>query len=105
MCSYVNTHVDHIGLLPRLVREGFTGKINCITRNSPVIEPLLYNCVFILESEANVLSYKYKRNYSPIYTEEDVRNTLNLIYEYDDLHKIYDLDDVVSFQWYEIVIV
>lgn len=96
-----HTHVDHIGLLPRLIKEGFTGKIIASHATAQLMKPLLYNCVFILASEANVLSYKYKRNYSPIYTEEDVRNTLNLIYEYDDLHKIYDLDDVVSFQWYE----
>lgn len=96
-----HTHVDHIGLLPRLVREGFTGKIIASHATAQLMKPLLYNCVFILESETNVLSYKYKRDYSPIYTEEDVRNTLNLIYEYDETHKIYDLDDVVSFQWYE----
>ena len=96
-----HTHVDHIGLLPRLVKEGFNGKIITSHATAQLIKPLLYNCVFILESEANTLSFKYKRNYSPIYTEEDVKNTLNLIYEYDDIHKLFVLDDIVSFQWLE----
>lgn len=96
-----HTHVDHIGLLPRLVKEGFNGKIIASHATAQLIKPLLYNCVFILESEANTLSFKYKRNYSPIYTEEDVKNTLNLIYEYDDIHKLFVLDDIVSFQWLE----
>lgn len=65
------------------------------------MKPLLYNCAFILLSEANALSFKYKRNYSPIYTEEDVATTLNYIYEYDNVHELYVLDEIVSFKWFE----
>ncbi len=96
-----HTHVDHIGLLPRLVKEGFNGKIITSHATAQLMKPLLYNCAFILLSEANTLSYKYKRNYSPIYTENDVINTLSKIVEYDDIHKQYDLDNVISFKWYE----
>ena len=67
-----HTHVDHIGLLPRLIKEGFNGKIIASHATAQLMKPLLYNCAFILLSEANALSFKYKRNYSPIYTEEDV---------------------------------
>lgn len=92
-------HVDHIGLLPRLVKEGFKGKIIASHATSMLMRTLLLNCAFILESEAHTLSNKYKRTYSPIYSEEDVHNTINYIYEYDVLHTCYSLDDVVSFQW------
>ena len=57
-----HTHVDHIGLLPRLVKEGFTGKIIASHATAQLMKPLLYNCAFILLSEANALSFKYKRN-------------------------------------------
>lgn len=96
-----HTHVDHIGLLPRLIKEGFTGKIIASHATARLMKPLLYNCAFILLSEANALSFKYKRDYSPIYTEDDVAKTLEYIYEFDELHTQYILDDIVSFKWYE----
>lgn len=96
-----HTHVDHIGLLPRLIKEGFTGKIIASHATAQLMKPLLYNCAFILLSEANALSFKYKRDYSPIYTEDDVAKTLEYIYEFDELHTQYILDDIVSFKWYE----
>ena len=96
-----HVHIDHIGLLPRLVKEGFRGKIITSHATAILMKPLLLNCSFILQSEASLLSYKYKRNYSPIYTEDDVHNTLSMIYEYDDIHQLHILDDVVSFEWLE----
>lgn len=94
-----HAHVDHVGLIPRLVKEGFKGKIIASHATSLLMRSLLLNCAFILGSEANTLSNRYKRTYSPIYTEDDVYKTFNYIYEYDDIHTVYELDDVVSFQW------
>lgn len=94
-------HIDHIGMLPRLVKEGFNGKIITSHATAMLMKPLLLNSAFILKSEASTLSYKYKRDYSPIYSEDDVYKTLDLIYEYDEIHNEYILDDVVSFEWLE----
>ena len=96
-----HTHIDHIGLIPRLIKEGFHGKIIASHATAQLMKPLLYNCVYILENEANILSSKFKRNYSPIYDESDVKESLKHIVEYDEIHKIYELDDVVSFKWLE----
>ena len=96
-----HTHVDHIGLIPRLVKEGFHGRIIASRTTATLMRPLLLNCAFILDGEARSLSLKYKRNYSPIYTENDVYNTFGMIYEYEQLHKTFVLDDVVSFKWFE----
>lgn len=46
-----------------------------------------------------MLSKKFSRDYSPIYTEDDVYKTLDFVYDFDECNKIYKLDDVVSFQW------
>lgn len=92
-------HVDHIGLIPRLVKEGFQGKIISSHATAVLMKPLLLNCAFILRSEAEILSFKYKRSYDPIYSEEDVAKTLEMIYEYDGIHELYVLDDIVSFEW------
>lgn len=94
-----HTHVDHIGLIPRLVKEGFTGKIIMTLPSSIISKHLLLNCAFILSDEARVLSKRYDRDYQPIYTDEDVKNTLQYIWVYNDYDKIYQLDDAVSFQW------
>lgn len=94
-----HTHVDHIGLLPRLVKEGFKGKVIASYATAQLMKPLLLNCAHILKSEADILSKKYKRSYSPIYSEDDVKNTFNYIYEFDEIHRTYCLDDTVSFQW------
>lgn len=96
-----HVHVDHIGLLGRLVREGFNGNIICSHATAMLMKPLLLNSAFILKSEACTLSYKYKRDYKPIYDEDDVYKVLDLVYEYDELHTEYILDDVVSFEWLE----
>ena len=92
-------HIDHVGMLPRLVKSGFRGKIIASHATAMLMKPLLLNSAFILQSEANVLSFKHKREYAPIYSEDDVFQTLDLVYEYDDIHKEYVLDDVVSFEW------
>lgn len=97
---FVNhVHVDHVGLLPRLVKEGFNGKIIMSQATATIIKPLLLNCAFILQSEASAISFKYKREYIPIYTEEDVMNTLKLIVIYDNTHMRYILNDDLSFEW------
>lgn len=94
-----HAHIDHIGLLPRLTKEGFNGKIIMTYPTSVIAKHLLLNCAFILEDEARVISKRYNRDYLPIYTEEDVYNTLKLFEVYDKYDTIYELDDIVKFQW------
>lgn len=94
-----HAHIDHSGLLPRLVKEGFHGKVIATGRTAAVMKPLLLNSCYIINDEARVLSKRYKRDYSPIYEEKDVYETLDLIYEHDEYNRVYKLDDVVSFQW------
>lgn len=93
-------HVDHCGLIPRLVKEGFNGKIIATSETAAIMNPLLYNSCFILEDEARVLSKRYKRNYEPIYEKDDVEKALSLIKVYNEYNTIFHLDDVVSFQWF-----
>lgn len=99
---FVNhTHIDHVGLAPRLVKEGFHGKIITTYNTAMIMKPLLYNSCAIIQDEARILSKRYGRNYQPLYSEDDVAKTLSLIEIYDEYGKIYDLDDVVSFQWFK----
>lgn len=94
-----HTHVDHIGLIPRVVKEGFRGQIITSAATAKLMQPLLLNSAFILQSEANALSFRYKRNYEPIYTTDDVYETLKHIYIFDSIHELHILDEVISFKW------
>lgn len=100
--SYVfvgHCHIDHIGLLPRLTKEGFKGKIILTHATSVMAKYLLLNCAFIVADEARVLSKRYGREYEPLYSEEDVWNTIKLFQVYDKYDTLYRLDDVITFQW------
>lgn len=94
-----HSHIDHCGLIPRLVKEGFHGKIIMTYPTSVIVKHLLLNCAFILQDEARILSKRYDREYSPIYTEDDVYNTLQYFSVYDEYNKIHKLDNVISFRW------
>lgn len=96
-----HTHIDHCGLLPRLVKEGFHGEIIATSETAALMKPLLLNSCYIVNEEARILSKRYKRQYKPLYSEEDVYRTLSLIRTYDTHHLVYRLDNTVSFQWYD----
>lgn len=92
-------HIDHCGLLPRLVKEGFNGKIIATRATAIVMKSLLLNSCYILKDETRVLSKRYKRDYKPIYEEEDVYRCLDMIQIYDEFEKIFKLNENISFQW------
>lgn len=94
-----HSHIDHLGNVPRVVKEGFKGKIIATSNTAAIINPLLLNCAFLLGDEARVLTKRYKREYTPAYIEDDVYRMLDFVYEYDEYNKIYKLDDNVSFQF------
>lgn len=92
-------HVDHCGLIPRLVKEGFRGKIIATKNTAMVMKSLLLNCAYIVKDEARVLSKRYGREYLPLYSEEDVYQTLQLIQVFDEYNTVFELNDNISFQW------
>ena len=92
-------HVDHVGLLPRLVKEGFHGKIIATYHTARIMKALLMNCAYIVQDEARILSKRYHREYKPLFDEGDVLKTMSLVYEYDEYNTIIKLNDNISFQW------
>lgn len=92
-------HIDHCGLIPRLVKEGFHGKIIATRNTALVMKPLLLNSCYIVADEARILSKRYKREYKPLYREEDVYTALSLIEVYDEYNAIHRLNETISFQW------
>ena len=74
-------HLDHTGYLPRLVKQGFNGKIIATAPTLAVTEIILLDSAKIHEEEserANKEGYSKHHPAIPFYTMEDAKKTLGL---------------------------
>ena len=94
----MHNHVDHIGLTPKLYRNGSTAKIIAPNGTKEIAEILLKDSARIMETDALELSNKFKRDYIPIYTESDVDRCLNYYTEYP-IGEMIRLDEDVKFRF------
>ncbi len=72
-----HAHIDHSGLIPKLVKDGFQGKIVTTTASAELVEIMLYDSAHIQEKDAEWLTKKSFRTgkdevFEPLYTSEDV---------------------------------
>jgi len=78
-----HAHVDHSGLLPKLVKDGFHGTIYATPATIDIIKVLLLDSAFIQQQDLHFLNKKRKeegrRLLEPLYTAEDVQNTLQYL--------------------------
>ena len=78
-----HAHLDHSGMLPRIVKEGFKGRIITTSATKDLLEIMLYDSAHIQESDTEWLTRKALRAGKPpvipLYTTEDVRNVMPLI--------------------------
>jgi len=78
-----HAHLDHSGLTPRLVKEGFRGRIITTTATADLIGPMLLDSAKIQENDAERMSRRSLRKggeqVEPLYTTEDVEKVLPLI--------------------------
>jgi len=84
-----HAHIDHSGLLPKLVKEGYNGKIISTPATKDLSEILLHDSAEIQTYETEMINRRRAANnlppYQPLYTPEDVAATLPLFetFEYD----------------------
>jgi len=78
-----HSHLDHVGLVPRLVKEGFRGKIITTSAAADIAELILYDSAHIQESDTEWYNTKALRSglelREPLYTRRDVDRILPLI--------------------------
>lgn len=68
-----HAHLDHVGRIPKLVRDGFRGKIYMTPPTKDLATLILTDSVGILGEDASRLGI------APLYGEQDVERTLSLI--------------------------
>lgn len=93
-----HNHVDHIGLLPKLYKESCKAKVIVPDGSRSIAEILLRDSAHIMDIDAKELSDKFKREYSPIYTETHVEECLKYYKEYP-IGDIIQLDEYVKFRF------
>ncbi|MBX2915594.1 MAG: MBL fold metallo-hydrolase [Cyclobacteriaceae bacterium] len=77
-----HAHIDHIGYLPRLVKDGFRGQIICTHATEDLMKIMLQDAAKLQEEEAE---FAFKRGYSkhskpePLFSEKDVQEVLPLV--------------------------
>lgn len=78
-----HAHIDHSGLLPRLVAEGFAGQIHCTAPTAELLEWMLPDAARIQEQEAERRNRRADRAADPprlpLYRLHDARRTLSLL--------------------------
>ena len=80
-----HAHLDHCGLLPKLVRDGYRGKIYCTQATADITEIILLDAAHIQEEDAAYKAKRHKREGRkgpypevPLYTTEDAEAVLPL---------------------------
>jgi len=81
-----HAHIDHIGRLPKLYKDGFRGKIFSTPPTKDFSYELLIDSEDILTREAK------EKNLNPMYSQQDVDNLMNLweVYDYHQKFRVGD---------------
>ncbi|MCW3123836.1 MAG: fold metallo-hydrolase [Flavipsychrobacter sp.] len=77
-----HAHIDHIGLLPKLVKDGYKGKIYCTPATISLAKLLLIDSAHIQEADVRYINKQRKKQgreaVEILYTEEDALNVFPL---------------------------
>jgi len=77
-----HAHLDHVGRLPKLVREGFTGKIYCTPPTAKLTK-------LVLEDAEQIMEDDYRRLARPkLFEREDVAGIIDLMIPVDYSHRV-----------------
>lgn len=81
-CIITHAHIDHIGYLPRIVKNGFDKPVYCSRGTSDLMKLSLPDAARLQEEEADYRNRHNKTQHTPalpLYTEQDAREALRLL--------------------------
>ncbi|MBG6235044.1 metallo-beta-lactamase family protein [Pedobacter sp. CAN_A7] len=93
-----HAHIDHCGLLPRLVAEGFAGNIFSTPATMDLARILLMDSAKIQMQDAEYLNKHLREGEEeekPLYTDDDVVKTLSL-FKVVDYNEDFKIDERIS---------
>jgi metallo-beta-lactamase family protein len=85
-----HAHIDHSGLIPKLLKDGFKGNIYCTMATAELAEILLHDSAEIQTYETDLINRKRSAgnldSYEPLYNHDDVMEAVKLfeIIKYDE---------------------
>ena len=91
MLVVTHAHIDHIGRIPKLYRDGFRGKIYSTLATKDLMEVVLTDAFMLMEKES-----KFHKE-EPIYSIDDMHGVLKLFQQIDYYQKI-DIGDAGCFE-------
>ncbi len=97
-----HAHIDHSGYLPKLVKDGFRGRIYCTPGTRALCEIMLMDAARLQEEDArfaNETGYSHHEKALPLYDSQDARKCLEHFYEIP-FHQLFELAPGMSFQFF-----
>ena len=93
-----HAHMDHTGLLPRLVKKGYKGPIYCTPATKALLEIMLPDSAFIQEADVRFAKKNNEKagHYEPLYTMEDAENALQQLVEIEEFDVFKVIPDVTA---------
>jgi metallo-beta-lactamase family protein len=81
-----HAHLDHCGRLPKLVKDGFRGKIFCTPATADIAQIIMKDSAFLQEEDIKHKKTRHEKHgktspfpYEPLYTQADVAKTVPLL--------------------------
>ncbi len=94
-----HAHIDHCGLIPRLAKEGFRGKVYCTQATFDLTQVLLLDSAHIHEADVRYLNKKNRKkglaSIEPLYTVDDAYHSFSL-FEMVEYEKPFTITDDVE---------
>lgn len=99
-----HAHIDHSGLLPKLFKDGFNGKIYATAGTIALCEIMLLDSARIQESDLKYINKrkieKKEKTIEPLYDEEDAKQVLDNLIELP-LNGTKTIDDEITVSTFE----
>lgn len=89
-----HAHIDHSGLVPRLVKQGFTGKIYSTPATRDIAEALLLDASHIQMQDVAYIEKEFAKKIEPLYADADVEMALEMFETAEYLQKTKICDNV-----------
>ena len=93
-----HSHIDHVGLVPRLYAEGATCKIIAPIGLKKLFEVMANDSAFIMNKDTEDLAKKFNREFKPIYNSEDVFTALTYWNEFEK-NQVIEIDEDVKIRF------